>query len=228
MSAEAAPAGTNGPPSRSPLPAHNPDAAGREREDAYAPRRADARRNRERLLAAALAAFTERGSDDTSLEEIARRAGVGIGTLYRHFPTRQALLEAVYRDQVDALCARGTALLEAASPAEGLTTWLRALIGFALTKRTLTGELLAGSGTDVPLLSACRAEIVNTATALLGRAREAGRVRSGIEASDLLRISHAVVAATERGPDRAAEAERLLTIMLDGVLAPVQRPLPGG
>ena len=68
--------------------------------------RADARRNRQRLIEAALAAFAEHGADDASLDEIARRAGVGIGTLYRHFPTRQALLEAVYRSQVEALCAR--------------------------------------------------------------------------------------------------------------------------
>src|SRR5258708_8143497 len=73
--------------------------------------RADARRNYERLLSAAAAAFAEHGADDVSLEEIARRAGVGIGTLYRHFPTRQALLEAVYRDHVEALLARAAALL---------------------------------------------------------------------------------------------------------------------
>src|SRR6266699_4143127 len=94
------------------------------------PMRADARRNYGRLLAAALAAFSEQGADTASLEEIARRAGVGIGTLYRHFPTRQALLEAVYRDQVEALRARADDLLENAPPADALAEWLRAMVRF--------------------------------------------------------------------------------------------------
>src|SRR6266852_1321868 len=86
--------------------------------------RADAQRNYTRLLDAATAAFLEHGADDVSLEEIARRAGVGIGTLYRHFPTRQALLEAVYRDQAEALHARALELLSSPSPGEALATWL--------------------------------------------------------------------------------------------------------
>src|SRR5215472_6078720 len=92
------------------------------------PMRADAQRNYARLLSAAMAAFTEHGADDTSLEEIARRAGVGIGTLYRHFPTRQALLEAVYRDQVEALRARADDLTGSDDPGEALAAWLRALM----------------------------------------------------------------------------------------------------
>src|SRR5260370_41542128 len=90
--------------------------------------RADARRNYERLLAAALAAFAERGADDVSLEEIARRAGVGIGTLYRHFPTRPALLEAVYRDQVEALGTLAGQLLTAESPGAAIREWVPALV----------------------------------------------------------------------------------------------------
>ncbi|HZC40995.1 MAG TPA: TetR/AcrR family transcriptional regulator [Streptosporangiaceae bacterium] len=191
------------------------------------PLRADARRNRARLLAAALAAFTERGSDDTSLEEIARRAGVGIGTLYRHFPTRQALLESVYRDQVDALCARGRDLLAEPSPAAGLSAWLRALVAFSLTKRSLTSELLAGTGSkNAPVFSGCRTEMIETAAALLARAQEAGQVRADIEPVDLLRISHAVVAATEHAADPGTEAYRLLEIMLGGVQAAENEPAP--
>src|SRR6266487_4025102 len=94
------------------------------------PMRADARRNYQALLSAANAAFIEQGADDASLEEIARRAGVGIGTLYRHFPTRQALLEAVYRDQVDALRARADELLGSLPPDAALVAWLRALVEF--------------------------------------------------------------------------------------------------
>src|SRR5450432_1475305 len=91
------------------------------------PLRADAQRNQQRLVSAAMAAFTEHGADDASLEEIARRAGLGIGTLYRHFPTRQALLEAVYQDQIEALRVRADQLLESDSPADALASWLRAM-----------------------------------------------------------------------------------------------------
>lgn len=188
------------------------------------PMRADARRNRERLLATALAVFTERESDDTSLEEIARRAGVGIGTLYRHFPSRQALLEAVYRDQVEVLCARGEELLASSQPgAAALVTWLGALIDFSLTKRALTAELLDGTGKNSPVFAACRTDMLAAAQALLASAQRAGEVRPGITAADLFRLTHGLVVATEKMDklaDRAAEAGRLLTIMLEGVLEP--------
>src|SRR5258708_36386900 len=95
--------------------------------------RADAQRNYVRLLSAAMAAFTEHGADDASLEEIARRAGVGIGTLYRPFPTRQALLEAVYRGQVQTLRAPASELIESAAPGEALAAWLPALMAFSST-----------------------------------------------------------------------------------------------
>ena len=110
--------------------------------------RADAQRNYDRLLSAAVAAFTEHGADDVSLEEIARRAGVGIGTLYRHFPTRQALLESVYRDQVEGVRRRAVELLESDAPGEALADWLRALATFSATKRNLTSALLATMGKD--------------------------------------------------------------------------------
>src|SRR5258708_18774104 len=114
--------------------------------------RADARRNYERLLTAAFAAFAERGADDVSLEEIARRAGVGIGTLYRHFPTRPALLEAVYRDQVEALGVLAGKLMTAESPSAALREWMRALVEFSISKRGLTRELLG----DSPVLPICK------------------------------------------------------------------------
>jgi AcrR family transcriptional regulator len=192
--------------------------------------RSDARRNRERLLAAALAAFAERGADDTSLEAIARRAGVGIGTLYRHFPTRQSLLEAVYRDQVEALSERAASPPAQASARAALTSWLRALVTFSLTKRNLTAGLLAGSdgdgnkdaiaAKDSALFTASREKIHAAASSLLDRAKEAGEVRQDIEVSDLLRLTHAVMAATDRLPDQAGEADRLLDIVLGGVWQP--------
>jgi len=97
------------------------------------PKRADARRNYELLIAAATQAFAEHGADDVSLEEIARRAGVGIGTLYRHFPARQNLLEAVYKDQVDGLEVLAGKLITAESPGAALGEWLRAFAAFGRT-----------------------------------------------------------------------------------------------
>jgi AcrR family transcriptional regulator len=129
--------------------------------------RADARRNYQRLLAAAGAAFAERGADDVSLEEIARRAGVGIGTLYRHFPTRRALLEAVYRDQVDALDARAAELIGADSPAPALAEWVAALVTFGKAKRSLTTALLEVLDKDSELLSSCRDILLGATDALL-------------------------------------------------------------
>jgi AcrR family transcriptional regulator len=185
------------------------------------PMRADAKRNYTRLLEAASAAFVEHGADDVSLEEIARRAGVGIGTLYRHFPTRQALLEAVYTDQVESLSARAEELLGAESPADALAEWMRALVKFSSTKRSMTGALLATLGTDSALLSSCAKEIKGAAEALLTRAQQAGVVRPDADPKDLIRLVHAVNIATEKAPE-PGQADRMLALILDGL-----RPQPG-
>jgi AcrR family transcriptional regulator len=184
--------------------------------------RADAQRNYARLLGAASAAFLEHGADDVSLEEIARRAGVGIGTLYRHFPTRQALLEAVYRDQVELLEARAEELLKAESPGDALADWLRALMKFSSTKHSLTSALLATLGKDSELLSSCGAAIRGAADALLARAQEAGVARPDADSGDVIRLVHAVNIATQRGPADPGQADRMLALILDGL-----RPQPG-
>jgi len=183
--------------------------------------RADAQRNYARLLGAAMAAFTEHGADDASLEEIARRAGVGIGTLYRHFPTRQALLEAVYRDQVEALRVRADELIASDAPGEALATWLRVLMSFSSTKRSLTSALLATIGKDSDLLSSCSLVICDAADTLLKRAQEAGVVRADADGRDLIRLVHAVNIATQHVPTDAGQADRLLGLILDGL-----RPQP--
>ncbi len=188
------------------------------------PMRADAQRNYTRLLDAATAAFVSRGADDVSLEEIARRAGVGIGTLYRHFPTRQALLEAVYRDQVESLNARAEQLREAESPGDALADWMRALVRFSSTKRSMTSALLATLGTNSELLSSCAQVICGAAESLLARAQQAGVVRPDADARDLIRLVHAVNIATEKAPD-PGQADRMLALILDG-LRP--QPAPGG
>ena len=175
--------------------------------------RADARRNYQRLLAAAAGAFTERGADDVSLEEIARRAGVGIGTLYRHFPTRQALLEAVYRDQVEALGARAAELIQADSPAAALAEWVTALVTFGKAKRSLTTALLSSSR-----------DVLRGATdELLERAQRAGVARTDVRGSDVMRLAHGVSMTADLGQD-PDQAERMLALILDGLLGPAGRP----
>jgi AcrR family transcriptional regulator len=179
--------------------------------------RADAQRNYQRLLDAAVAVFAERGADDVSLEEIARRAGVGIGTLYRHFSTRQALLEAVYRGQVEAMRAKADELLRSDSPSEALADWLRALSAFSSTKRSLTAALLETLGKDSELLSACSAVIYGAADELLIRAKEAGAVRPDADARDLMRLVHAVNIAAQHTPTDPGQPDRLIGIILDGL-----------
>jgi AcrR family transcriptional regulator len=206
-------AGACGPPE----PEAYPGSTVRDRVREPRPMRADAQRNYQRLLSAALSAFTEHGADDASLEEIARRAGVGIGTLYRHFPTRQALLEAVYRDQVEALRARADELLGSGSPSEALASWLRALTAFSSTKHNLTSALLATVGKDSDLLSSCSTVICGAADRLLDRAKDAGVVRADADARDLIRLVHAVNIATKHVPTDPAQADRLLGLILDGL-----------
>ena len=176
--------------------------------------RADARRNYERLLAAASAAFAEHGSDDVSLEEIARRAGVGIGTLYRHFPSRPALLEAVYQDQVEALGVLASKLLAAESPGAALAQWVRALVDFTISKRGLTKELLAGS----PFLPLCKTVIGESSNAVLERAQCASAARADVTGSDLYRMAHGLVTAADFGTDDPGLLDRMVSVVLAGLL----------
>ncbi len=197
------------------------------------PMRADARRNSEKLLAAARTAFTERGTD-TSLEDIAQRAGVGIGTLYRHFPTRNDLVEALIRDEVDELIANGHALLDAADPGEALVTWLRAIVVHATTFRGLAGSLMAGLlDSDSQLANACHGMLA-AGSELLRRAQDGGRVRRDITIEDLFTLANATAWSVEQSaaspvPGSAPvprpadqQIDRLLTLAFEG-LAPRAR-----
>lgn len=183
------------------------------------PKRADARRNYERLLTAASAAFAEHGADDVSLEEIARRAGVGIGTLYRHFPARQALLEAVYRDQVNGLDALAAKLLTAESPGAALGEWLRAFVAFGRTKRSLSSALVATIGKNAEFLSECSMILRRRTEELLGRAQDAGEVRQDVQAADILRLSHGLILASDAAPADPEQPERLLSLLIGGLLS---------
>ncbi|MEV0202233.1 helix-turn-helix domain-containing protein [Nonomuraea sp. NPDC050691] len=180
------------------------------------PRRADARRNYDRIVAAATSAIAEHGAE-ASLEEIARRAGVGSATLHRHFPSRQRLLEAVFHGKVEALCATARDLAAGPDPGEALVAWLRAVAAHVVTNRGLATSLLHGAQDGDAVGASCHAMIVNAGQELLDGARRAGAVRDDVAIVDLLTLVNAICLATEHDPDGAAEAERLLDLVLAGV-----------
>ncbi len=176
------------------------------------PKRADARRNYEKVLTAAREAFAE-GGEATSLEEIARRAGVGIGTLYRHFPNRQALLEALYVNEVEEL-SRSADELDDLDPWEALSRWFEGLIGYLATKRALAAELTNYLTPDAALFQACRSSLFSAGEPLLKRAQEAGMVRRDVDFSDVLQM----VAAISKNPAASpSQIERILRVALDGL-----------
>src|SRR5256884_1670685 len=178
--------------------------------------RADARQNHARLITAATAAFAERGAD-APLEDIARRAGVGIGTLYRHFPTRTDLQAAVFRSQVIAVCSQGDALLaDQASSGEAFAAWMRNLAGYLVTKRGLSHALIEAIGIESELISSCWVTMRQTTERLLANAQEAGVIRTDVDATDVMRLVHGVTVSTEKAPERS---DMLLSVMLDGLRA---------
>ena len=176
--------------------------------------RADAVRNRARIVETAREVFAVRGAD-ASLEEIARGAGVGIGTLYRHFPTRDDLVEAVFRDRVDELEALAAELLTSDTPGEALAIWLHAQLEQAATCRGLAAEAMLTMLAHHDAPSPCESMRLAGA-ALLVRAQAAGDVRPGVEIDDLVRMVQAVTLAAEESDDPDT-AERLFGFVLDGV-----------
>ncbi|MFI7411353.1 TetR/AcrR family transcriptional regulator [Streptomyces sp. NPDC049627] len=180
--------------------------------------RADARRNHERLLTEARSAFAQHGTD-ASLEDVARRAGVGIGTLYRHFPTRDALLSAVFEDAVGDLLTRSHELLHAPEPCAALVTWLREMVTHAGEYRGLAHALMSVSHDRSSALARCSDPIRRAGGALLARAQEAGTVREDVAIGDLLQLTHAIALAAEETPGDPDLADRLLTLTLRGLKA---------
>ncbi len=180
--------------------------------------RADARRNRARLVAEARTAFARHGAD-APLEDVARRAGVGIGTLYRHFPNRHALLSAIFADAVSDLLTRSRELLDDPRPCTALVTWLRAVITQASEYRGLSRALMAASHDDASALARCSGPMREAGSALLTRAQEAGAVRPGVSIGDLLQLTSAIALAAEETPDDPELADRLLTLTLRGLKA---------
>lgn len=174
------------------------------------PQRADARRNFDALIAAAREAFAEHGSG-ASLEDIARRAGVGIGTLYRNFPTRQDLFDTVYMDEIDALC-RAAEDVAGLEPWAALTAWLRRFVGYVATKRAIYEEI----NRESPMIRGAREAIYAAGGPLLARAQQAGAARADVSSDDLIRL---VSALTAGGYVDDAQRERVLAVALDGIRA---------
>jgi AcrR family transcriptional regulator len=178
--------------------------------------RADARENREKLLRAASERFAG-GGPDVSLEAIARAAGVGIGTLYRHFPPRAALIEAVYRNEVDQLCAAAGELLAERPPADALAEWMERFVAYATTKRGLAGALKTVAASQSDLFPTTRERQLQTIGQLLDAGIAAGRIRPDVSAEDVLTSMNAVWTIAAEGEQWAAQARRVLRLLMDGL-----------
>ena len=176
------------------------------------PKRADARRNYDKVVTAAREAFAERGAS-TSLEEIARRAEVGIGTLYRNFPNRQSLLEAVYAGEVENLSRSAAAYMEL-EPWEGFVAWVQALIGYMATKHALAHELFEYVDRDAPLFQSCRTLLFASGEPLLARAQEAGVVRDDVQFGEVMQMVMGISKVPGVDPE---QTERMVRIALDGL-----------
>ncbi len=189
-----------------------------------APRK-DAARNREALLAAAGEVYAERGIDG-SLEEIARRAGVGIGTLYRHFPSRDALNEAVYRREVESLCDNAAELLADHEPVDALAAWMRRFSGYVARKRGMAMALKSALGPDNDLFNYSHKRIKDALGSLVEAAAASGRIRSDVDCDDLLRAMSGICMATD-APGAAERNGRLIDLLMDGLRfgAPATSPL---
>jgi AcrR family transcriptional regulator len=179
------------------------------------PLRVDARRNHDRLLEEAAAAFAERGID-VPLEEIARRSDVGIGTLYRHFPTRDALIEAVYRREVGLLCDSADELLRDCPASDALELWLLRFVEYVAAKRGMAVALKSVVGADSELFAQSHQRISAAINQLVAAGVGAGAIRDDVEPFDLLRAVSGICLATDRD-DWREHAKRLVSLLMDGM-----------
>jgi len=181
------------------------------------PMRADARRNYERLLKAAAVAFAEHG-EGASLDDIAKRAGVGSGTLYRHFPTRQALLEAVYVDTIEAIAARADEIASELPPGEALVEWLNELSEGMIRVRGLKA-LLGSAVTDgsSAVVTACGNSVKGAAERLAVAAQREGSLRGDVEPIEILRLAHGVATASELANGEGKYIRRYLSLLTEGL-----------
>jgi AcrR family transcriptional regulator len=190
------------------------------------PLRADARRNRDKLLSAAAEAFAAEG-EDAALETVAARAGVGIGTLYRHFPNRDALVVAAYQHEVDALCAAAAELLAAQPADEALRAWTRRFADYVATKRRMGNALRAAAASDAPLYARTRERIMGALRLLLDAGAASGTLRSDVDPRDFMRVINGIWYLPD-GPEWRADVGRMLELVIDGLRygLPDRRPEP--
>ncbi|KOU32223.1 TetR family transcriptional regulator [Streptomyces sp. WM6372] len=186
--------------------------------DAARPLRADAQRNRDKILAAAVRVFTEEGLD-AHLERIAREAGVGTATLYRNFPTREALVEAAYRNEVAQLRDAVPGLLAAQPPYEALRAWTRLFMDYATAKLGMADALRAIAASGSNPYAHSHDMIQSAIAALMDACTDAGAIRTDISATDLF-AALAGIALTSAKPEQRQQAERLLDLTLDGLRPP--------
>ncbi|MBD0735589.1 TetR/AcrR family transcriptional regulator [Streptomyces sp. CBMA29] len=175
--------------------------------------RADAQRNYDRLLEEATQAFFVHGTD-VALEDIARQAGVGIGTLYRHFPDRYTLMNTVFERELVKLNARAQELLEEQDPVDALTKWLYAVAVHSTAYRGLAKAIMSAPDAKMP---ACKALLRSSGEALLRRAQDAGEIRPDATMSDLLKLINAIVLTAENNREDKGLFARLMTLTLDGL-----------
>lgn len=180
--------------------------------------RTDAQRNRERILEVAKQAFTRYGAN-TSLDEIAKQAGIGAGTLYRHFPTRDALLEAVYRTEVEKLAAAERELSENLPPVEALRAWMLLFVDYIAAKHLIAPALNTLVGGPSKVYEASRAQIQGAIDTLVKRAIRSGDIRRDLDPFDLLRALIGV-SNVASGPDWQQSARRLVDILIVGSRPP--------
>ena len=176
--------------------------------------RLDAQRNRERILEVAKEAFTQSGAN-TSLDDIAREAGVGPGTLYRHFPTRDALIEAVYRTEVEKLAAAERKLAESMPPVQALRAWMLLFVDYVAAKHLIAPALNTLVGGPSKLYEGSRGKIQEAIDALVKRAIKSGDIRKDLDAFDLLRALIGV-SNVATSPDWQQSARRLVDILISG------------
>ncbi|WP_433274723.1 TetR/AcrR family transcriptional regulator [Actinosynnema sp. CS-041913] len=186
--------------------------------------RADARRNRVKLLTAAAEVFAEQGHDAT-LDEVCRRAGVGPGTLYRHFPTRQDLLEALLREQVDVITARAAELLSERDVGAALVEWLSSVAEHAARFRGVASVLMvSGLKRTEKLFSSCHNDMFAAGAALVERAKEADALRPDVAVDEVFKLVNAIAWASEQTGGSTAERGRLVSLVLDGLRPRDDRP----
>ena len=179
------------------------------------PMRADARRNRERLIEVATEAFDRDGAD-ASLEEIARQAGVGIGTLYRHFPSREALMEAIFRRNVDQLTDGAVQLLDTLPPDEALAEFMQQFVAYVASKKGLAAHLKTVISADSELFQYTHSKMNAAIRDLVDAAAASGQIRADVDGTDVLRALSGVCLAND-SPGWQEQASRISRLLMDGL-----------